>query len=131
MSEPRRRFTSLVELRDALRAFAAERDWDQFHAPKNLVMALAVETAELMEHFQWLTSAESDALGSEDLAAVGAELADVLNYLARLADRLGIDLLEAAAAKIEVNARKYPADAVRGSRRKRRDAGPPASGSRA
>ena len=109
---------SLEQLRDALRAFAGERDWDQFHSPKNLAMALTVEAAELQEHFQWLTEQASSELGREELAAVGAEMADVLIYLVRLADRLGIDLLEQAAAKIEVNARRYPAAEVRGSARK-------------
>lgn len=109
---------SLEQLRDALRNFAAERDWDQFHSPKNLAMALTVEAGELQEHFQWLTEQASRELAGEELAAVGAEMADVLIYLVRLADKLGIDLLEQAAVKIEVNARRYPADEVRGSARK-------------
>jgi dCTP diphosphatase len=115
------RFESIQQLRDALRAFAAERDWDQFHSPKNLSMALTVEAGELQEHFQWLTEQASRALQGEDLAAVGAEMADVFIYLVRLADKLGVDLLQEAAAKLEVNARRYPADEVRGSARTYRD----------
>jgi NTP pyrophosphatase (non-canonical NTP hydrolase) len=112
---------SIQQLRDALRAFAAERDWDQFHSPKNLSMALTVEAGELQEHFQWLSEEASSALSGEELAAVGAEVADVFIYLVRLADKLGIDLLQAAAAKLEVNGRRYPADQVRGSARKYRE----------
>lgn len=112
------RLESIEQLRDALRAFAAERDWDQFHSPKNLSMALTVEAGELQEHFQWLSEAASSALAGEELAAVGAEMADVFIYLVRLADKLGVDLLQVAAAKLEVNARRYPADQVRGSARK-------------
>ena len=77
---------SIQQLRDALRAFAAERDWDQFHSPKNLSMALTVEAGELQEHFQWLSEEASSALSGEELAAVGAEVADVFIYLVRLAD---------------------------------------------
>jgi dCTP diphosphatase len=111
-------FESMTQLRDALRDFAAERDWDQFHSPKNLAMALNVEAGELLEHFQWLTEQASRELPEDTLGAVGAELADVLIYLVRLADQLGVDLLRAAKAKIELNARRYPADQVRGSSRK-------------
>jgi dCTP diphosphatase len=115
---------SIQQLRDALRVFAAERDWDQFHSPKNLSMALTVEAGELQEHFQWLSEAASAVLAGEELAAVGAEMADVFIYLVRLADKLGIDLLQAAAAKLEVNAQRYPADQVRGSARKYRQSKP-------
>ena len=108
-------------LRDRLRKFVAERDWDQFHSPKNLAMALSVEAAELVEHFQWLTEAESQRLAPEKLAEVRDEIADVLVYLVRLADKLEVDLLAAAAAKIEKNALKYPADKVRGSMKKYSD----------
>lgn len=108
----------LVQLRDALRQFAAERDWDQFHSPKNLASALAVEAAELLERFQWLTEDESRNLSPADLARVREELADVLNYLVRLADKLDVDLLEAARDKIGKNALKYPAEKARGSARK-------------
>ena len=109
---------SLLELRDALRAFAAERDWDQFHSPKNLAMALSGEAGELLEHFQWLTEAQSRELPPEVKQAVALEMADILLYLVRLADKLGVDLMEAARDKLEVNARKYPAEQVRGSSRK-------------
>lgn len=111
-------FTSLEQLRAAVRAFAAERDWDQFHSPKNLAMALSVEAAELLEHFQWLSEAASRELGSEQRSEAATEMADVLIYLVRLADKLDVDLLQAAHAKMALNARKYPADQVRGSARK-------------
>jgi len=108
----------LDALRDRLRAFADARDWERFHSPKNLATALIVEAAELLEHFQWLTEDESRALPPETKAEVATELADVLLYLVRLADQLGIDLHAAATAKIAANERKYPADQVRGSARK-------------
>lgn len=108
----------LLMLRDKLRAFAEARDWEQFHSPKNLSMALMVEVAELMEHFQWLTEAQSAELPAEDKQAVGEELADILLYLVRLSDKLGVDLREAALHKLEKNALKYPADQVRGSAKK-------------
>ena len=109
------------DLRDTLRKFVAERDWDQFHSPKNLAMALSVEASELMEHFQWLTEEESRRLPPEKFNAVRDEMADVLVYLVRLADKLDVDLLEAAAQKIEKNALKYPAAQVRGSMKKYSD----------
>jgi len=109
---------TLDELSRDLRRFAEERDWEQFHAPKNLVMALAVEAAELMEHFQWLSEEESGRLPAAKLAAVREELADVFIYLLRAADRLGVDLLEAAREKMAVNARKYPVEKSRGHKRK-------------
>jgi NTP pyrophosphatase (non-canonical NTP hydrolase) len=99
---------SLNDLRDRLRQFAAERDWEQFHVPKNLAMSVAVEAAEIMEHFQWLTADESAALPAPQRAAVAREIADVLLYLVRLADVLDIDLVEAALDKMAINARKYP-----------------------
>jgi len=108
----------MIALRDTLRTFVAERDWDQFHSPKNLAMALSVEAAELVEHFQWLTEAQSRSLAPEKLAQVRDEMADVLVYLVRLADKLDVDLLDAAAQKIEKNALKYPAAQVRGSMKK-------------
>ncbi len=108
----------LIELRDRLRHFAAERDWDQFHSPKNLAMALSVEVAELVEHFQWLSEDASLSLPADKLLEVGEEAADVLVYLIRLADKLGIDLAAAARAKIAVNALKYPVEKSRGSIRK-------------
>lgn len=109
---------SMSTLRDKLRRFVAERDWDQFHSPKNLAMALSVEAAELVEHFQWLTEAQSRSLSPEKLAQVRDEMADVLVYLVRLADKLEVDLLAAAAQKIDKNALKYPAEKVRGSMKK-------------
>ena len=108
----------IESLRNQLRSFAAERDWDQFHSPKNLASALAVEAAELLENFQWLTEAESQQLRPETLAAVRAEIADVLLYLIRISDKLGIDLIAAANAKIMLNAEKYPVDKARGSSKK-------------
>ncbi|RMG73802.1 MAG: nucleotide pyrophosphohydrolase [Nitrospirae bacterium] len=104
----------LETLRDALREFARERDWDRFHSPKNLSMALIVEAAELVEHFQWLTQAESLALSEDKLQKVKEELADILIYLVRLADKLGVDLIEEAHKKIEKNSRKYPKELVKG-----------------
>lgn len=111
----------LQELRARLREFVAERDWDRFHSPKNLAMALSVEASELVELFQWLTEEESGALDAERRRRVAEELADVLWFLVRLADRLDIDLLEAAERKIAANAAKYPADRVRGSAKKYSD----------
>lgn len=100
---------SLEVLRDAMRAFAAERDWERFHLPKNLAMALIVEAAELVEHFQWLTAEESASLSPERLGEVGEEIADVLLYLVRISDVLGIDPAAAARSKMVKNAIKYPA----------------------
>jgi len=104
----------MEEIIKKLRRFAAERDWDQFHSPKNLAMALSVEVAELLEHFQWLTEAESRELGPETMGKVREEIGDVQLYLARLADQLGISPLEAALEKLEVNRKKYPVDKARG-----------------
>ena len=109
---------SLNGLRDRLRAFAAERDWEPFHTPKNLAMALSVEAAELLEHFQWLTPEASMQLDPEMRAGVREELADVLLYLVRLADRLDVDLIEAAHDKMRLNALRYPIARARGSSRK-------------
>jgi len=111
----------LALLRNALRQFAAERDWDQFHSPKNLASALAVEAAELLERFQWLTEDQSRHLPPAELAKVREEMADVLNYLVRLADKLDVDLLDAARDKIVLNAQKYPVEKARGSARKYSD----------
>jgi NTP pyrophosphatase (non-canonical NTP hydrolase) len=110
--------SELFEVRDELRAFAAERDWDQFHSPKNLASALAVEAAELLEPFQWLTEEQSRHLNDQQLAAVRDELADVQIYLIRLADQLEVDLMAAVRDKIIRNAEKYPASRFRGSVRK-------------
>lgn len=110
--------TDLESLRNQLRTFAADRDWDQFHSPKNLASALSVEAAELLEHFQWLTETQSQQLPPETLEEVRAELADVLLYLIRISDKLGIDLVAAANAKIALNAAKYPVAKARGSSKK-------------
>jgi dCTP diphosphatase len=109
---------ALRALQQRLAAFAAARDWDQFHSPKNLAMALSVEAAELVQEFQWLTEAESQALEAERFERVRLELADVFIYLLRLADKLDVDLLEAADRKIALNEQKYPAERVRGDARK-------------
>lgn len=106
---------NLQSLQIVLREFSAERDWDQFHSPKNLSMALSVEVAELVEHFQWLTEAESNTLRPETAEQVAEEIADIQIYLVRPADKLGVDIDAAVAAKLEVNRLKYPADQVRGS----------------
>jgi len=108
----------LTDLRNALRDFAAERDWDQFHSPRNLATALAVEAAELLEPFQWLTDEQGRQLPPATRSAVEEEMADVLLYLIRLADRLDVDLAAAARAKIARNAAKYPIDKAKGSARK-------------
>jgi len=108
----------LTILTQRLRDFAAARDWERFHSPKNLAMALAAETGELLEHFQWLTEAQSRELDPSQRDLVAAELADVLLYLLRLADRLGVDLKTAAERKIAVNEKRYPVDRVRGSAKK-------------
>ncbi len=110
--------SELTALRDKLRVFAAERDWDQFHTPKNLAAALSVEAAELLENFQWLTAEESCAFSPTALAEVRAEIADVLLYLIRISDKLGIDPIVAAHEKIAANALKYPVDKARGSAKK-------------
>ena len=108
----------LDALKRKVRQFAADRDWEQFHSPKNLAMALSVEVAELVEHFQWLTEEQSRNLDARKLERVRLELADVFIYLLRISDRLDVDLLGAAADKIVLNEKKYPADRVRGSSRK-------------
>ncbi len=110
--------TELDDLRNALRQFADERDWNRFHSPKNLASALSVEAAELLERFQWLTEDESRNLPPAELEKVRQEMADVLNYLVRLADKLDVNLLEAARDKIAINAQKYPVEKARGSVKK-------------
>lgn len=105
---------SLETLTLRLRQFAAERDWDQFHSPKNLAMALAGEVGELLEHFQWLTLEESARLAPEVLAEVELEIADVLLFLVRLSDKLGVDPLKAAQKKLALNAGKYPVEKAKG-----------------
>jgi dCTP diphosphatase len=102
------------ELKEAISKFIDERDWEQFHSPKNLAMALSVEVAEIVEHFQWLTEEQGRNLPPETLAQLDEEVGDVLIYLTELADKLGIDPVEAAMAKLKINDRKYPANLVRG-----------------
>ena len=108
----------LSEIRNSLRQFTAERDWAQFHSPKNLASALVVEAAELLEPFQWLNSGDATELGPARYDAVRHEMADVLTYLVMLADRLEIDLIEAAREKIALNAMKYPVAVVQGKAEK-------------
>jgi dCTP diphosphatase len=108
----------LPALARRLHEFAVERDWEQFHSPKNLAMALVGEAGELAAEFQWMTEEQSKAPDAAQLARIRAEAADVLNYLVRLSDKLGIDLIAAAHEKIDVNASRYPADKVRGSSKK-------------
>jgi NTP pyrophosphatase (non-canonical NTP hydrolase) len=110
--------TELEDLRERLRTFAAERDWDQFHSPKNLAMALSAEAGELLEIFQWLTEEQSRNLEPKARAEASEEIADVLLYLVRLGDQLGIDPVAAARRKLVENAQKYPADKARGNARK-------------
>ena len=109
---------TLTELRERTRAFARERDWEQFHTPKNLAMALSVEVAELAEHFQWLHTGDDAELDDAKRTGIRHELADVLLYLVQLADKTGVDLRAAALEKMALNAAKYPADRVRGDARK-------------
>jgi NTP pyrophosphatase (non-canonical NTP hydrolase) len=108
----------LTQLRDLVRQFVDERDWDQFHTPKNLSSALSVEAAELLEHFQWLQHGRLEELGDAKLREVKHEMADVLVYLVRLADKLDVDLMAAVQEKMVLNRAKYPADLVRGDARK-------------
>jgi NTP pyrophosphatase (non-canonical NTP hydrolase) len=110
--------SELRDLRDRLRSFARARDWEQFHTPRNLATALAVEAAELLERFQWLTEDQSRALPPAELQKVREEMADVLNYLVRLADKLDVNLIDAAREKIKLNEQKYPVDKARGSAKK-------------
>lgn len=109
---------SLTELRARINRFVQERDWDQFHSPKNLAMAMIVEAAELVEHFQWDTLEESRQLDAGKREQVAHELADTFVYLLRIAEVTGIDLIEAANRKIDLNAQKYPAEKVKGSNKK-------------
>jgi NTP pyrophosphatase (non-canonical NTP hydrolase) len=108
--------TTVAELRQLIANFVAERDWSQFHSPKNVSMALAIEAAELMEHFQWLTIEESRDLANDaaKLAEVADEIADVVGYSMALANELGVDLSSAIRAKMIKNAQKYPAEQYRG-----------------
>ncbi len=109
---------SLTALSDALADFARQRDWEQFHSPKNLSMALIAEAAELIEHFQWLTEEQSNNIDAETKQAVSLEMADILIYLIRTAERLDIDLIDAAWKKIAINEQRYPVEKVRGDARR-------------
>ena len=110
--------SKLNKLKLLLREFAEVRDWNQFHSPKNLSMALSVEVSEIVEHFQWLTEEQSKALPKDKIEEVQTELADTFIYLIRLADELGIDLVDAAFNKIKLNEIKYPVEKVRSSAKK-------------
>jgi dCTP diphosphatase len=110
--------SDLNTIKQLMREFADTRDWNQFHSPKNLAMALSVEVAELVEHFQWLNEEQSKNLSQDKLDAVAHELADTLLYLVRLADKLNIDLLSATLNKMELNNKKYPVDKSRGNAKK-------------
>lgn len=108
----------MKELIQKLKAFAEERDWGQFHSPKNLAIALTVETAELLEEFQWLTEEQSQKPDRESLNRIKDEISDVMIYIVLLSDRLGIDPLAAAFEKMEKNREKYPVDKAKGSAKK-------------
>lgn len=110
--------SELQALTQSLREFAKARDWEQFHSPKNLASALTVETAELLEHFQWATEEQSRHFSDEKKGQVAQEAADVFLYLLQLCDKLGIDLLEAARMKLIANGEKYPVDRARGTSKK-------------
>ncbi len=106
----------MLELKTQIKKFIHERDWEQYHAPKNLAMALSVEAAEIVEIFQWKKA--EDQLGEEELEALRQEIGDVLIYLIELADKFEIDIVEAAKHKLILNQKKYPADLVRGKAEK-------------
>ena len=106
--------TTVLQLRETIREFVDERDWKQFHSPKNLSMAMAIEAAELMEHFQWITAADSRQLGDDAMREVGDELADVLCYALAIANELHIDVASALQQKMKKNREKYPVNEFRG-----------------
>jgi NTP pyrophosphatase (non-canonical NTP hydrolase) len=110
--------TDFEQIKKQVRQFVVERDWDQFHSPKNLSMALIVEAAEMVEHFQWLTEEQSCNLTPDKLAEVELELADIQIYLISLAEKLKLDLVAAAEKKLALNAQKYPVDKARGNSKK-------------
>lgn len=113
MSEP-----AIEELKLKLKEFSQVRDWEQFHSPKNLSMALSVEASELVEHFQWMTEAQSADLSPQRHAAVAFEMADIFIFLLRLSDQLNVDLMEITKRKMELNNKRYPVDKVKGSSKK-------------
>ena len=108
----------ILELQASLRAFADEREWGQFHSPKNLAAALSVEAAELLEHFQWLTEDQSRSVPDDKREAIAEEVADVFLYLLQLADKLGIDPVQAAHKKMQTNTIKYPVERAKGTSKK-------------
>jgi NTP pyrophosphatase (non-canonical NTP hydrolase) len=110
--------TTLHDLKQRMAEFVRERDWEQFHTPKNLAMSIAIEAAELMEHFQWLSTEQSQQLGAEALEEIGEELADIVIYALSLSNFLGFDLADTVLRKMAKNERKYPADQVRGKAHK-------------
>jgi len=110
--------TTLQQLKEKMATFVREREWEQFHTPKNLSMSIAIEAAELMEHFQWLTVEASKSLPDEALADIGEELADIVIYSLSLSNVLGLDLSQTVLAKMEKNIRKYPSEKVRGKAHK-------------
>lgn len=109
---------SIEQLKARVNAFVEARDWSQFHSPKNLAMAMIVEAAEVVEHFQWMTEADSRQLDAEKKEQVGQELSDTFVYLLRIAEVCGIDLIDAANKKIDLNAKKYPVEKAKGSNAK-------------
>ncbi|MBI5025425.1 MAG: nucleotide pyrophosphohydrolase [Nitrospirae bacterium] len=108
----------MEELIHKLRAFAKERDWEQFHSPKNLAMALSVEVAEIVELFQWMTEEQSKKLSQEKIEKLKEEIGDVMIYLTKLANKYGINPIEAAEEKLKINQKKYPAEVVKGKAEK-------------
>lgn len=113
MSDP-----AIEEIKSKLKEFAQMRDWEQFHSPKNLAMALSVEAAELLENFQWMTEKQSEKLSPQRQAAVAFELADIFIFLLRISDQLNVDLIEITKRKMELNNKRYPVDKVKGSSKK-------------
>jgi dCTP diphosphatase len=113
--------TDIQSLTNALRAFANERDWGQFHSPKNLASALTVEAAELLEHFQWMTEEQSRQPSVIKNAEIASEAADVFLYLLQICDKLNIDLVQASREKMLLNEQRYPVESTRGSSRKYSD----------
>lgn len=112
------RKTTLQDLKDRMAIFVRERDWEQFHTPKNLAMSIAIEAAELMEHFQWLSVDDSKDLDPERLVDIGEELADIIIYSLSLSNSLSLDLSQTVIAKMEKNSRKYPTEKVKGKSHK-------------
>ena len=110
--------TTLEELKSRTAKFIRERDWEQFHTPKNLSMSIAIEAAELMEHFQWMTEEQSTTLSPEELDEIGEEMADIVLYSLSLCNQLGLDLSESVMNKLAKNAEKYPREKVRGKSHK-------------